>query len=336
MHETQLILDRLVVIKIEGSLWSGRKKLRKEDLILADGSVLPPEGLASLGSKRIADPNDLRVFNRLKKEAERLCLEVGSRFLGGIAIPEAALPRLQKELERIADSFEHARKDYLERYDETLETWVRRHPEFAEAIRRALEPAQVVERLLRFDYVIFRVKGPDDGDGEALTQRVDALSDQLFEEIALMARQFAKASLIGKEKVTRKVLSPLRRMKRKLEGLIFLDGRVGPVIETLKDLLERAPRTGEIEGIYLREVLATALLLSDPASIRQHGEGLLQPDAFAESEDLWGLDHLESRELPEADMLSEDIDDGLDQADPARHPIPRGDTETLITRNFWF
>jgi len=39
-----------------------------EDLMLVDGSKLPPEDLASLGSKRLLDPDQLTVFNRLKKK----------------------------------------------------------------------------------------------------------------------------------------------------------------------------------------------------------------------------------------------------------------------------
>ena len=98
MQETSFILDRLVVVKIDATLWGGRKKLRKEDLILADGSVLPPEDLASLGSKKIADPRELAVFHRLKKEAERICLKVGTRFLGGFVVPQGTIESIQRDL----------------------------------------------------------------------------------------------------------------------------------------------------------------------------------------------------------------------------------------------
>jgi hypothetical protein len=339
MHETQVMLDRLVVIKVDGSLWSGRKKLRVEDLKLADGSVLPPEGLASLGSKRIADPKELLVFTRLKREAERICLQVGSRFLGGIAIPESDLPQIRIELERIADTFEKAKKDYLERYDETIEAWVAQHPDFAAAIRRAVEPVEVVARLLNFDYVIFRVKGPTDDEGELLGQRVGSLSVQLFEEIALMARQFAQGSLIGKDRVTRKALSPLRKMRRKLDGLAFLDYRVTPVVETLTDLIERAPRSGEITGTYLREVLATSLLLSDPESIRKHGEGLLnpseEPDVTPSDEGLFSAPEIDPL-IDEVEPDKEEIDTEESDLDSLFDPIPRRDVDPLLTRDFWF
>jgi len=337
MVETQMMLDRLVVIRIDGSLWGGRKKLLKEDLILADGSVLPPESLASLGSKRIADPKALLVFTRLKREAERICLQVGSRFLGGFAIPEQELRGIQVQLERIAQEFEKAKSAYLSRYDEMIEDWVSRHPDFAAVIRSAVEPVEVVHKQLHFDYVIFRLKTPE-GDRELLGHRVGSLSGQLFEEIALAARQFAQGSLIGKDRVTRKALSPLRKIRKKLDGLAFLDHRVTPVVETLSDLIQRAPRSGDISGTFLKEVLATTLLLSDPESIRKHGEGVLYPgdpwfvndegSHFSEPEsdpEVDGNDKGEEEEIPE------DSD-----SDPLFDPIPRRDVDAIATREFWF
>ncbi len=91
----QIILDKVVLVKVEANIYGARKKLKKEDLVLADGSKLPPEDLASLGSKRLLDPDQLTVFNRLKKEAERICLRVGTRFLGGFMIPWRWLWRMK-------------------------------------------------------------------------------------------------------------------------------------------------------------------------------------------------------------------------------------------------
>jgi hypothetical protein len=116
--------------------------------------------LASLGSKKIADPGELAVFNRLKKEAERVCLKVGTRFLGGFAVPEDFIGPIQTELERIAMGFNLARDSFLSGYDDAVKGWVAKHPEFAEAITRAVDPVGTVAANLRFDYVLFRVSQP--------------------------------------------------------------------------------------------------------------------------------------------------------------------------------
>ncbi|QSA98054.1 DUF3150 domain-containing protein [Methylococcus sp. EFPC2] len=283
MQETTLILDRLLVVKLDATIWGGRKKLRKEDLILADGSVLPPEDLASLGSKKIADPGELAVFNRLKKEAERICLKVGTRFLGGFAVPEGAIGSIRCELDRIASSFETARGEFLSRYDESISDWVAKHPAFAQAICRAVDPVDVVAAGLRFDYVVFRVSQPESLEGESsqeiaesLSRKVESMSDNLFREVAQDANDLVEHSLLGRQSVTRKALSPFKRIRDKLDGLAFLDHRVSPVVQSIDALLSRVPKVGALDGVYLQEVFAFALLLSDPEKIKRHGEGLSQ------------------------------------------------------------
>ena len=60
------VLDNLLALNLNVSLWSARKKMVLEDF---GGAELPPEDLASLGSKRIADPNSLKVSPHLKARA---------------------------------------------------------------------------------------------------------------------------------------------------------------------------------------------------------------------------------------------------------------------------
>jgi hypothetical protein len=286
MKETTFILDRLLVVKLDATIWGGRKKLHKEDLILGDGSVLPPEDLASLGSKKIADPTELAVFNRLKKEAERVCLKVGTRFLGGFAVPEDFIGPIQTELERIAMGFNLARDKFLSGYDDAVTGWVAKHPEFAEAISRAVDPVETVAANLRFDYVLFRVSQPQLAEADALPEiaasldrKVGSLSDTLFLEVAQDAADLVENSLLGRQSATRKALSPLKKMRDKLDGLAFLDHRVNRVVQTLDELLGRVPKTGPLDGAYLQEVFALALLLSDPDKTRRHGEGLAQTES---------------------------------------------------------
>ena len=67
-QEANIILDQVVLVKVEANIYGARKKLKKEDLMLADGSKLPPEDLASLGSKRLLDPEQLRSSTALKRK----------------------------------------------------------------------------------------------------------------------------------------------------------------------------------------------------------------------------------------------------------------------------
>ena len=277
-HTAQLILDQVVLVKVEANIYGARKKLNKEDLKLADGSKLPPEDLASLGSKRLLDPEQLSVFNRLKKEAERICLRVGTRFLGGYVIPCACLPGVITELDRIALNFAEAKTRFLDGYDAAVTDWVARHPEYAGIIEKAVDSAAFVSTRLSFDYLVVSVSLPETlpvPERHRLETKIGSLSEQMFHEIAVEANLLLDQSLIGKDQVTRNALRPIKRIRDKLDGLAFLDYRVAPVVSTIDDLLQRIPEKGAIEGSILQEILATAMLLADPDKTRRHGEGLL-------------------------------------------------------------
>jgi hypothetical protein len=289
-----IILDRVVLVKVEANIYGARKKLKKEDLVLADGSKLPPEDLASLGSKRLLDPDRLTVFNRLKKEAERICLRVGTRFLGGFAIPGESAAGITLELERIAQDFAHAKAEFLAGYDAAVTEWVVRHPEFAGIIEQAVDSVEFVSTRLSFDFLIVTVGVPDTLPAEDLARletKIGSLSEQMFYEISVEANHLIEQSLLGKDQITRNALRPIRRMRDKLDGLGFLDYRVAPVVGTIDALLARIPDKGAITGSILQEILATAMLLADPDKTRRHGEGLLaeqshvMDDAGTEAED---------------------------------------------------
>lgn len=275
---TQLILDQTVLIKVEANIYGARKKLKREDLMLADGSRLPPEDLASLGSKRLLDPEQLAVFNRLKKEAERVCLRVGTRFMGGFMVPTSASSYVIKDLERIETEFGHAKQTFLQGYDQAVKDWIVKHPEFAAIIEQAVDSVELVATRLAFDFVVVSITVPKDLPDKSLHKldsQIGSLSQQLFHEIAVDANLLLDQSLLGKDQVTRNALRPIRRMRDKLDGLGFLDHRVGPVVSTLDDLLNRIPVRGAIEGSILQEIMATAMLLADPDKTLRHGEGLL-------------------------------------------------------------
>jgi hypothetical protein len=284
-----IILDRVVLVKVEANIYGARKKLKKEDLVLADGSKLPPEDLASLGSKRLLDPDRLTVFNRLKKEAERICLRVGTRFLGGFVIPSESAAGITLELERIAQDFAHAKAEFLAGYDAAVTEWVVRHPEFAGIIEQAVDSVEFVSTRLSFDFLIVTVGVPEALPAEDLARletKIGSLSEQMFYEISVEANHLIEQSLLGKDQVTRNALRPIRRMRDKLDGLGFLDYRVAPVVSTIDALLARIPGKGAITGSILQEILATAMLLADPDKTRRHGEGLLAEQSHAMEDDL--------------------------------------------------
>lgn len=283
-HNAEMILDQIDVVKLDINLWTSSKKLRPEDLVLADGSKLPPEDLAYLGTKKTVDPNKLKEFNRIKKEAERICLHSGTRFLGGFANRRDEIPRITQELDVLSKTFYEAKDQFLSTYNQDTEEWIARHADFGDAIRRAIESVDSVASKLRFDYVVFRVTvpQPDIASPEAtpavdsLSRRTNSMSDQLFHEIAQDASQLIDRSFVGKDTVTGRSLNAFRRMRDKLDSLGFLDHRCMPVVDKIDAVLGALPKDGPYNGVAFNSLFTLGMLLSDPDKIKRHGSGLLQ------------------------------------------------------------
>jgi hypothetical protein len=221
------VLANVVVINLKITLWSGRKKLCPEDL---KGVNLPPDKLASLGTKRIYDPEALSVFATLKCKAERICLNAGTRFLSGYAIPEEKAPALLDELKAIGEEYAREKAEFLNRYQATLSEWIEAAGEWADIIRKAVETEEAACEKLSFSFTPFKV-GPcvlerESADVGTMAQdllenKVNGLAGQLLKEIGQSARQAFEASFRGRTKVTRKALRPINTIIDKLKGLMF-------------------------------------------------------------------------------------------------------------------
>lgn len=311
--------ERLAVVKIVASVWTGRKKLRPDDLLTCggEGLKLPPDKLVSLGSKRIIDPERLNVFNRLKKEAERVCLGCGTRFLSGFAIPDSRLPPTLEVLERIKKEFDQRRADFLADYTRSVEDWASRYPDFRDIVRRSMDPVEKVGKCLSFNYVVFRVSLHPDAP-QSLGQAVEKIGQTALEEIAQEAERLLEESLIGRRKVSQKVLNPIRRMLNKIDGLAFADASLRPIADAIGQTLSELGNR-QIAGKYLDRLLALVQMLANPDRLRRHGEGL-RADGF----DFVPLLELESEPEPEPEPELE--------PEPESEPEPEPDLEP----DLWF
>lgn len=250
------ILNQIVVIMLNISLWSGRKKLRPEDLAAngIEADKLPPGTLASLGTKRIIAPEALNPFTALKKEAERICLAKGVRFLGGFAIPKENIDDLVKELKEIKQRFQEAKDSLLKDYNKEVNKWIAENPpEWATVIRAVIEPVSTIDQALHFNFAPVVVGSPEgmEDENEGLDEETDGLLDQLFHEIRMQAKTAFEASYIGRKEVTRKALRPIMSMKDKLQGLSFLDPEIAEAIQGIEQVMAKVPKTGPITGADL-------------------------------------------------------------------------------------
>lgn len=274
MHTDIQVLDSLVAIHLEVNIWTARRKLSPADF---GGAVLPPGELASLGSKRVCDPEDLRVFGTLKARAVSLLERTGVRFLGGWAIPEDKAEAVHQELETIGQEFEAAKEAFLGRYDEAVRQWIARHARWERIIADSTVGVEQVRSRMGFRWQAYRVVAPSPGDAVAsgLHQEVSGLGGTLFGETAKAAAEAWHKCYAGKTSVTRKALSPLRTIHHKLAGLAFVEPRVAPVAELMDTAFQSLPRRGRIQGAPLLMLQGLVCLLRDTSALLEHGQKLM-------------------------------------------------------------
>ena len=266
------VLDLLLVVNLDVRVWTARKKLTPSDL---GDAQLPPEDLASLGSKRVCDPEDLKIFGTLKARAANLLERNGVRFLSGWAIPEAKSQEIADELLRIRDEFEQTKQSFLARYEQSVQDWIDKHPTWASIIAGSTVSKEHVSSRLSFAWQMFKVIPPFAQSGGDLHDEVDKLGSTLFEEIARDAADTWKRCFADKTEVTRKALCPLKAMQQKLHGLSFLEPRVLPVTELIQAALDSVPRRGAVDGNLLIMLQGMVCLMQNPQALMEHGQKLL-------------------------------------------------------------
>jgi len=260
------ILTKTICVNLDVHIWQGRRSLKAADL---ESIGLPPEELASLGSKKVADPNDLKIFSTLKRKAERICSKKSVRFLKGYATSLEIASELEKELASIQREFEQAKVDFLSQYDQSVSKWINQFPDWKEKLETALVPKNIVEGRFAFDFQMYQIK-PSQNSVSGLDKVTSGLGDQLFSEIAKDANELYERSIQGQDKVSRKVVTgSINNLLSKLDTLEYMNPKCRPLINKVNTLLSGLPASGSIEGIHLIAVASVVDLLSDKDKMMQ-------------------------------------------------------------------
>ncbi len=273
------VLDSLLALNLDVSLWSARKKLTLEDF----GNVeLPPDDLATLGSKRIAPPESLRIFGTLKARAFNYLDRHGVRFMSGWAIPEEKAADIMRELMGIRDEFMVAKEQFLVEYHKTIEDWITKHKEWGNIIASSVVSPDYVRARMDFKWQMYKVAPlmqHDDSDAimhAGLTEEVENLGNTLFDEISRTANDIWNRVYAGKTEVTHKALSPLKTLHNKLMGLSFVEPHVAPVGDIINTALQHMPKRGPILGDKLLTLQGLVCLLRDTEALLNHAQLRIQ------------------------------------------------------------
>lgn len=278
------VLKGVDIVVLEFHSTTGRRKLRENDIEIGVGGRLPSEQVASLGAKKVIDPDALKPFQTLKKQAERTLEQHAIKMFGGFAVPRDKTPLIAAELDRIKAEYNGYRDhDFLPNYGRRIEDWINANPDFERQLRDAIYTAEQVRGRIWSSYSIFRVEAAENAGDFAET--VKSMGDKLLEEIAAEADKIYERSIQGREEsVSQRIRSPLKRIRAKLAGLAFLEeDSVDPIIGAIDKILVGLPDSGAITGLDYHRVVQLVLILSDPDKVRMHGQGAIDVQAEAEA-----------------------------------------------------
>lgn len=273
---TQVLKD-VVAVNLHFSIWTGRKKLAEQDLTLKGET--PPKEIVNLGSKHTTDPKALKVFNTLKRRAERLCLAYGIPFLGGYAIPMNKADYVATELKKITDSFEVEKQAYLLKHEKIQNEWIEKYPAFERILVKALTPAKDVEQRLSACFSMFQVQSAQEGITSVdtgLSNQVESLTGTLDDDILKSATKLLE-SLTGAIQPNQTNVNGLKGLREKVEGLAFLNGKFSNLVNEIKKVECAMPLVGKLTQAETNVLSGLLFRMSDSDKLQSLMQSLTSP-----------------------------------------------------------
>ena len=228
------LLEHTVVVHLDINIWSGRAKLRREDIPNADN--LPPEALASLGSKKLIDPALLKTFNTIRARAFTMLDKAGVRFIGSWIIHDSKLAEVEQNLLDYRNEFDRAAYEFVNTYELNTESWLRQFPEWASVVRPVLPDVAAMRGKFGFRWQTFKVMPSLTSSGDGLQESIAGLPETALAEVVEMVKDIYTETFEGRETVTKKAVRPVRTLIAKLDAVSY----ISPVLYNTKQAVENA------------------------------------------------------------------------------------------------
>ncbi|MDR2460920.1 MAG: DUF3150 domain-containing protein [Deltaproteobacteria bacterium] len=268
-----IILSKLTAINLNVAIWAPKGRLSAQDF---NGAELPAAELAALGSKKICDPQSLKIFSALKASAINLLELNGTPFIGGFVVPENRALDLRDRLVDIQTDFQEAKLEFIEAYAKSLESWLSAHPQWEETVASSTISAKYIQKDFYFNWLFYKVSVPDRRIGDNLIYEVEALGDRLFYDISKSARNVWANVYEGTSQVSHDALMPLRFMRDKLGFFSFVEPKALGLANLIGEALNGIPKRGQIKDQTLIRLKALLSMLQNPDEILEYAQKISQ------------------------------------------------------------
>lgn len=268
------VLTNSTVINLDVSIWTGKARLRRGEV---DDSDMPPEEVATLGSKKLFDQNKLRSFRGIKSAAFAACNRYGVKFLSGWLVDNQYLPELTKKLAVYKDRWDEDLRAFCLSYKSDVEEWLEKNEEWRNMLSSSIPRQSEIAKRFNFGWQTFRVTpAPTNANGDQTEEEMGELPTRAMEK---MAKELAEAAPVTKNDVLK--TSTLRRLAALCEALSFAAPEMDKLAEVL-NALANAKRSDALDKIVLTalsDARAIAKLCSPKDTADDIIEGILEEDA---------------------------------------------------------
>ncbi len=252
------ILEKLNLVHAPVRVISGTVSEGEENLEGRDVDVFRP------GSVRYVAAETLRPLLRLRGKVHKVLRQNSAPFLSVRAVSDNAIDGVQAQLVALEAEIDAEREKFIQNFPRYVQDWVSKHPEVAKYSARFPDEALIRTRT-GMDVSVFKihpqqVKTQRDG----IDREVKGLAGRILYEVA---QDIEESWDPGAAKGTEKIRGVIRRVIDKLDGLAFVDQNLGHVATMAREVLQRMPVTGVINGVDY--VILSGLLktLSDPKNV---------------------------------------------------------------------
>lgn len=260
----------LVYLKIRN--WGGEKKAsRDSDIQIGTNGRMPPEKLLDLGRKKIFPPSAFDPLLNKRKAAERACLESGTRFMGGFAIPDDLVEGLISKLDEIKRGYHQDLQRFLSDFDRNKQNWIDENQEFAHIIHNQVPDREVVAKSFGFEFWFYKLQPLEGHEPDE-----QEIANQVLHEVSLTCKGISDRMMERKRAIRGVNLADqLIPTINKLNVLSFGNGRIIKVQEEFQHMLTAIPLEEMIDKDHpvYGQLLTFLSMCSDSVKLERIIEG---------------------------------------------------------------
>ena len=215
------ILNNVSIVHVLVNVWSARAKIGKEELPSTVTDMLPPEGLATLGTKRLFNPDKIRPFNSIRSKVSAYLDLYGVRVLGGWAIPNSTIDVVMNELADINNMFDDLLADFENSYEEGVREWAETFPEYQTLLYNSVPSIEQVRDKFKFSVSKFKVSPQFEDNSGDFVNDVTNLDKTLLERTAVDLQEAYKQSLSKTKVFSERSFNCVDKIVDKLDSFAF-------------------------------------------------------------------------------------------------------------------